>query len=109
MKPARTRALPILALAAALLLPCQAPPTAVASHAPAAAAPLAAPPKSPVERIVELAHKDSRVQEHLEHLCVDIGPRLTGSTNLQTACEWARDRFASYGLHATLEQWGEFA
>jgi hypothetical protein len=68
----------------------------------------AAPAKATEERLIELGRTDNRVQEHLRHLCVEIGPRLTGSTRLQTACEWARETFASYGLTASLEKWGDF-
>ena len=47
--------------------------------------------------------------DHLDFLCNRIGPRLTGSDNLTTACEWTRDRFASFGIaNARLEPWGEF-
>ncbi len=47
--------------------------------------------------------------EHLDYLTNRIGPRLTGSDGLQNACEWARDRFKSFGIeNARLEQWGEF-
>ena len=36
-------------------------------------------------------------------------PRLTSSDGLQNACEWARDRFKSFGIeNARLEKWGEF-
>jgi hypothetical protein len=79
---------------------------------------LAAPPKgkplvyeqgpAAVDRVIVLGRDDNRVQEHLEHLCKAIGPRLTSSTNVQRAAEWCRDQFASFGLRAELEQWGEF-
>ena len=47
--------------------------------------------------------------DHLDVLCNRIGPRLTGSDNLTHACEWTRDRFASFGIsNARLESWGEF-
>jgi carboxypeptidase Q len=62
-----------------------------------------------VQRIVSAAHEGSRVMEHLDVLVNRIGPRLTGSDNLTNACEWTRDRFASFGIDsARLEQWGEF-
>ena len=61
-----------------------------------------------VERITALGRSDNRVQQPLEYLCKSIGPRLTGSSNLQRALEWSRDQFASYGLEARLEPWGEF-
>jgi hypothetical protein len=62
-----------------------------------------------VERIISAGRNDSKVQEHLEHLCKAIGPRLTGSTNVQHALDWCREQFASFGLRAELEHWGEFA
>ena len=63
-----------------------------------------------VDKIVAAgkAEAESRVMEHLDILSNRIGPRLTSSDNLRNACEWARDRFASYGLEATIEPWGEF-
>jgi hypothetical protein len=66
--------------------------------------------KSPeVERIVSTAHEQCQVMDHLDVLCNQIGPRLTGSDNLTQACEWVRDRFASFGIeNARLEAWGEF-
>jgi carboxypeptidase Q len=68
------------------------------------------PARSPeVERIVATAHEASQVMDHLDVLCNRIGPRLTGSDNLTHACEWTRDRFASFGIeNARLESWGEF-
>ena len=62
-----------------------------------------------VDRIVATARGDDRSMEHLDALCNRIGPRLTGSDNLQNACEWGRDRFAAFGAEgARLEAWGEF-
>jgi hypothetical protein len=63
-----------------------------------------------VERIVSTGREDCQVMDHLDVLCNRIGPRLTGSDNLNNACEWVRDRFASFGIdNARLEPWGEFA
>ena len=62
-----------------------------------------------VERIVSAGNEESQVMDHLDVLCNRIGPRLTGSDNLTNACEWVRDRFASFGINnAHLESWGEF-
>jgi hypothetical protein len=62
-----------------------------------------------VERIVSAGREEPRVMDHLDVLCNRIGPRLTGSDNLTNACEWVRDRFASFGIDsARLEAWGEF-
>lgn len=60
-----------------------------------------------VEKVIELGRSDSRVDEHLRYLVERIGPRLTGSPGLQRANEWARARFAAFGLEARLERWGE--
>ena len=62
-----------------------------------------------LERIMSVGQEDSQVMDHLDVLCNRIGPRLTGSDNLTNACEWARDRFASFGIdNARIEPWGEF-
>ncbi|MFO0980166.1 MAG: M20/M25/M40 family metallo-hydrolase [Planctomycetota bacterium] len=61
------------------------------------------------ERIIELERTDSKVMEHLDLLTNQIGPRLTGSSNLTRACEAACDLFEQLGLeNAHLEQWGTF-
>ncbi len=62
-----------------------------------------------LERIMSVGHDESQVMDHLDFLCNRIGPRLTGSDNLTNVCEWARDRFASFGIdNARIEPWGEF-
>ena len=62
-----------------------------------------------VERILSVARTENRVMDHLDHLSNRIGPRLTGSNGLRDACEWAVDRFQSFGIaNARLERWGEF-
>jgi hypothetical protein len=58
--------------------------------------------------LIELAAKDNQVMSHLIELTSTFGPRLTGSTSLTNAGEWAKERFASYGLVASTERWGEF-
>ncbi len=60
-------------------------------------------------RVIELGLTDNRAMEHLEYLSKRIGHRLTSSTNLTRAEEWACARFAAFGLEARLERWGEFA
>ena len=62
-----------------------------------------------VEKIIAAGKGESQVMDHLDMLTNRIGPRLTSSDGLQTACEWARDKFAEFGLKdARLERWGEF-
>lgn len=58
---------------------------------------------------IKAAAADSQVMDHLDWLSNRIGPRLTSSDALTTACEWTRDRFKSFGIEdARLEKWGEF-
>lgn len=48
----------------------------------------------------------SELMANLEYLSDSIGPRLTGSPQLQQANEWTRDMFTKYGLtNAHLEPW----
>ena len=61
-----------------------------------------------IDAIVKEARENSKVMDHLDHLVNKIGPRLSSSDNLTTACEWARDRFKEYGLDAKIEEWGTF-
>jgi hypothetical protein len=61
-----------------------------------------------IER-VKAAAGESQVMDHLDYLVNRIGPRLTSSDALTTACEWSRDRFKSFGIeNARIEKWGEF-
>jgi carboxypeptidase Q len=61
-----------------------------------------------VQAIIAAGRRDTQVQDHLDHLCNRIGPRLTGSDNLQVAVEWAESRFRELGLEQVrLEPWGE--
>ncbi len=62
-----------------------------------------------VDKIIAAGKGESQVMDHLDVLTNRIGPRLTSSDGLQTASEWARDKFAEFGLKdARLERWGEF-
>jgi carboxypeptidase Q len=61
-----------------------------------------------IARIIDEGQKRNQVMSHLEHLCLEIGPRLTGSTRLEEANRWTRDQFEKWGLtNARIEQWGE--
>ncbi len=61
-----------------------------------------------VQSIIDAGKKESKVQEHLDVITNQIGPRLTGSEGLQAAGEWARDYFKELGLESRMEKWGEF-
>lgn len=96
--------LPVTGFVAANVLLCV---TTVAAQAPTQAK--SAEESDPaVAAIITAARTDNQVQKHLDYLTNRIGPRLTGSEGLQAGCEWARDKFASMGLKARLEKWGEF-
>src|SRR4051812_12013 len=48
----------------------------------------------------------SEIMANLTHLCDEIGPRLTGSSNLKRASEWAAGKMKQYGLtNVHLESW----
>ena len=65
--------------------------------------------KTEVDRVLSTAREENLAMEHLDHLANRIGPRLTSSNALQDACEWAVERFQSFGIaNARLEKWGEF-
>ncbi|MBK7644967.1 MAG: M20/M25/M40 family metallo-hydrolase [Planctomycetes bacterium] len=69
----------------------------------------AQPRQGEVAKLIALGQQENEVMQHLDHLVNRIGPRLTGSDNLQNACEWALAEFQSYGLsNCRLEKWGEF-
>lgn len=71
---------------------------------------LAQVPAELIPRIIEEGKSPKgEAMKHLDELVNGIGPRLTGSKNLTAACDWARDKFASYGLAARIEPWGEVA
>ncbi len=61
------------------------------------------------QRIRDEGLNHSHVMEFATALMDGIGPRLTGSPNLQKANEWTRDTLTKIGLeNAHLEDWGEF-
>ncbi|MCZ7580516.1 MAG: hypothetical protein M5U21_06815 [Fimbriimonadaceae bacterium] len=61
-----------------------------------------------IGKIIDEGKNRNQVMKHLRYLTKDIGHRLTGSTNLQRACEWTADQFRSFGLqNVKLEKWGE--
>ena len=62
-----------------------------------------------VTRIRHEGFRNSQVMHLASELMDGIGPRLTGSTNMKLANDWARQRFAGWGLtNVHLESWGPF-
>ncbi len=47
----------------------------------------------------------SELMANLEYLCDMIGPRLTGSPQMNQASLWTHSKFREYGLDAKLEGW----
>jgi carboxypeptidase Q len=80
------------------------------AYGQAASSPKADRPPNSVEATTwavfnEIDHH-SHLMGDLEYLCDMIGPRLTGSTKLEQANRWVRDKFRGYGLkNARLEGW----
>jgi len=58
------------------------------------------------KRIFQEIREHNQVTKNLEYLSDDIGPRLTGSDELQKAAMWAADLARSYGLkNVHFESW----
>ncbi len=61
-----------------------------------------------IAKIVEHGKNRNRVMDHLTYLCKEIGPRLTGSPQLERACHWTARKFREFGCkNVRLEKWGE--
>ncbi|MCA9278472.1 MAG: M20/M25/M40 family metallo-hydrolase [Phycisphaeraceae bacterium] len=61
-----------------------------------------------IEKILHEGKNNNQVMKQLEHLCTAIGPRLTGSANVEMANRWALSQFQSWGMkNGELFQWGE--
>jgi carboxypeptidase Q len=55
------------------------------------------------QKIAEEVKAHSELMKNLEHLTTRIGPRLTGSPQMQAASQWTLQRFRDYGIDAHLE------
>ena len=55
------------------------------------------------QKIADEVHAHSELMKNLEHLTTEIGPRLTGSPQMQAASQWTLQRFRAYGIDAHLE------
>jgi hypothetical protein len=71
--------------------------------------PTDAPDLAVYERIRDEGTARSRVMDYATELMDRIGPRLTGSPNLDKAIAWAMDRLSAIGSsNVRKESWGEF-
>ncbi len=55
------------------------------------------------QKIADEVKAHSELVKNLEYLTTQIGPRLTGSPQMQAASEWTLRRFKDYGVTAHLE------
>jgi hypothetical protein len=88
------------------LLPAQTP-----DETPQAASPRTAEQRAAYRKAMEDADQKiaaevkahSELVKNLEYLTTQIGPRLTGSPQMQAASDWTLKRFQDYGVDAHLE------
>ena len=55
------------------------------------------------QNIADEVKAHSELMKNLEYLTTQIGPRLTGSSQMQAASDWTLKRFQDYGVEAHLE------
>ncbi len=55
------------------------------------------------QQIADEVKSHSELMKNLEYLTTQIGPRLTGSPQMQKASDWTLKQFQSYGIDAHLE------
>lgn len=62
-----------------------------------------------IARILAVGKNSNQVWDHLTHLSLKIGHRLTASTNLDKAYDWTQKKFKEFGCtNVHLEKWGEW-
>ncbi len=61
-----------------------------------------------IEKIVQEETKNSQLQALAHELLDGIGPRLVGTPQMKKANDWAVEKYASWGISARNEQWGEW-
>jgi carboxypeptidase Q len=59
-----------------------------------------------VARIIDEGKNRNHVMDHLNYIAGEIGPRLTGSTNVELANRWTLGQFRKWGLQGEMWQWG---
>jgi carboxypeptidase Q len=59
-----------------------------------------------LQRIWDEGMNRSRAEPLAQALLDSVGPRLTGSPNIQAAYDWAVRQYAGWGITARTEQWG---
>lgn len=61
-----------------------------------------------IDQIVKEATEHSQLEQLAHELLDGIGPRLVGTPQMKQANEWAVAKYASWGIKAKNEKWGEW-
>lgn len=61
-----------------------------------------------IEKIIAEETENSQLKELAHDLLDGIGPRLVGTPQMQEAHDWAVEKYASWGIPAENQQWGEW-
>ncbi len=61
-----------------------------------------------IDKIVQEETSNSQLQKLAHELFDGIGPRLVGTPQMKKANDWAVEKYASWGISARNEQWGEW-
>ena len=61
-----------------------------------------------VEGIIKEANENSQLEKLAHELIDSIGPRLVGTPQMKQAHDWAIAKYASWGISARNEKWGEW-
>ena len=61
-----------------------------------------------IEAIITEANENSQLEALGHELMDGIGPRLVGTPQMKNAHDWAVSKYASWGIPARNEQWGEW-
>ncbi|SHO61687.1 M20/M25/M40 family metallo-hydrolase [Algoriphagus zhangzhouensis] len=61
-----------------------------------------------IEKIIAEETENSQLKELAHELLDGIGPRLVGTPQMQEAHDWAVEKYATWGIPAENQQWGEW-
>jgi len=61
-----------------------------------------------INKIIQEETENSQLKQIGHELMDVIGPRLVGSPQMEKAHDWAVEKYASWGIEARNEQWGEW-
>ncbi|WP_053978504.1 M20/M25/M40 family metallo-hydrolase [Mangrovimonas xylaniphaga] len=61
-----------------------------------------------ISQIEQEANNNSQLENLAHHLLDVIGPRLTGTPQMEQASDWVMKTYEKWGIEAKREQWGEW-